>query len=172
MAEWDPKGFTEGAIEAIRKRALLICNQMPPLNDLPHMEPRLLQLYHETYYTTLLGFHNVSIIMQGVLLEALVKEIIFENEKKDFKKAFGKAISHCDKKKYLDTEEIKFLTLFKDGIRNIYQHVDISALTRGMSIPGWKIPIDKNDVAGSILRGIGRIKKGEAGPPIKIKAKK
>jgi hypothetical protein len=115
------------------------------------MEPHLLALYRETYFTTLLGFHNVSIIMQGVLLEALVKEIIYSREQADFQKPFGAAIKRCETEGYLDSDEIEFLTSFKDLIRNLYQHTDIKTLTRGKSVPGWKIRIDKKDVVGSLL---------------------
>lgn len=31
--------------------------------DLPHMEPRLRQIYMDTYCVTMMGFENVSIIM-------------------------------------------------------------------------------------------------------------
>ena len=92
--------------------------------DLPHMEPRLRQAYMDTYCVTMMGFWNVSIIMQGVLLETLVKEIIYAKEKKDFRKAFGYAINRCEKKGYLTDVEIKFLRGFKDQIRNPYQHVE------------------------------------------------
>lgn len=57
---------------------------------------------------------------------------------------------------------------FKDAVRNIYQHVDIKKLTQGMAVAGWRIKIDKNDVAGSLLRGIEAVKEGLAAPPTPI----
>ena len=37
------------------------------LSNFPFMEPRLLQLYLQTYAITLFGYANVSLIMQGVM---------------------------------------------------------------------------------------------------------
>lgn len=165
---FDLEGFLKGFIQALQKSASENISKMPSLDNLPHMEPHLRALYHETYYVTLLGLHNVSIIMQGVLLEGLVKEVIYDKEKEDFQKPFGLAIDQCEKKGYLDAKEIGFLKDFKNEIRNIYQHVDVKELTKGIPVAGWLIKIDKNDVAGSILKGINAVKEGRAGPPTPI----
>lgn len=138
------------------------------LIDLPHMEPRLRQLYMETFTVTMLGFWNVSIIMQGVLLEALVKEIIFAKEKKDFQEPFGDAIKTCEDKSYLTKEEIKFLKQFKDKIRNIYQHVDIKKLAGKVMVPAWKIPIEREKAGESLYKGVKEVMEGRAGKPKSI----
>lgn len=131
--------------------------------DLPHMEPRLRQAYMDTYCVTMMGFWNVSIIMQGVLLETLVKEIIFAKEKKDFRKDFGQAIGRCEEKGYLTDVEIKFLRRFKDEIRNPYQHVDVKKIVGERRVPAWPIPLEKGKVGESLLKGIEKVLKGEAG---------
>ena len=131
--------------------------------DFPHMEPRLRQAYMDTYCVTMMGFWNVSIFMQGVLLETLVKEIIFAKEKKDFRKAFGDAIDRCEKKGYLTDVEIKFLRRFKDEIRNLYQHVDVKKIVGERKVPAWPIPLEKGKVVKSLKKGIEKVRKGEAG---------
>jgi len=111
-----------------------------------------------------MGFWNVSIIMQGVLLETLVKEIIFAKEKKDFQKPFGDAIDRCEEKGYLTDVEIKFLKRFKDEIRNPYQHVDVKKVVGERKVRAWPIPLEKGKVGESLLKGIEKVFKGEAGP--------
>jgi hypothetical protein len=135
------------------------------LSNMPHMEPRLLQLYLQTYAITLFGYANVSLIMQGVMLEVLLKEIIFEYERKEFHGAFGTAIIHCDKKGYIEKKEIQYLTEFKDKIRNKYQHQDVEELTQGSSVKAYKIPLRKEDIAGHLVKSIQNVVEGVAEPP-------
>lgn len=157
--------FIQAFLASLEQQAKHNISRMPPLDNLPHMEPHLRQLYLETYYVTLVGLHNVSIVMQGVLLEALVKEVIFENERRDFQEPFGPAIRRCEKNGYLTGDEIKFLDDFKDGIRNLYQHVDIKKLTENMYVGAWKIKIDSKDPGGSIIKALEEIRKGIRGLP-------
>jgi len=119
----------------------------------------------ETFTVTMIGFWNISIIMQGVLLEALVKEIIFAKEKKDFQNPFGDAIKRCEEKCYLTRNELKFLKEFKDRIRNIYQHVDIKKLAGKGKVAAWQIPIDGERVAESLYKGVKKAMEGKAGKP-------
>lgn len=99
-------------------------------------------------------------------METLVKEIIFEKEKKDFRKPFGHAIDWCEKKGYLTDVEIKFLRQFKDKIRNPYQHVDVKKIVGESKARGWRIPLEKGKGAESLLsllKGVEKVVKGEAG---------
>ena len=169
MAEkWDGVLFLKNRIETIKQQWVENVRKTIFFRvhafDLPHMEPRLRQAYMDTYCVTMMGFWNVSIIMQGVLLETLVKEIIYAKEKKDFRKAFGYAINRCEKKGYLTDVEIKFLRGFKDQIRNLYQHVDVKKIVGKSKVRGWKIPLEKGKVGESLLKGIKKVKKGEVGP--------
>jgi len=166
--KWDGVVFLKNRIEAIdqqwvenvRKTIFFRVGAF----DLPHMEPRLRQAYMDTYCITMMGFWNVSIIMQGVLLETLVKEIIFAKEKKDFRKPFGEAIDRCEEKDYLTDVEIKFLRQFKDKIRNPYQHVDVKKIVGERKVRAWPIPLENGKIGESLLKGIEKVLKGEAGP--------
>jgi len=132
--------------------------------DLPHMEPRLRHAFMDTFCVTMMGFWNLSIIMQGVLLEILVKEIIFAKEHQDFQRPFGDAIIRCEQRGYLDAKEISFLKDFKNQFRNPYQHSDIKQIAGNKKATTWTIPIEKGKEAESILKGIEKVRKGEAGP--------
>jgi len=125
------------------------------------MEPHLRALYFETYIITMLGFDNASLIMQGVLLEALVKDYIFMKEGKDFEEEFGPAIKKCETCKYLNEEEIKFLRTFKNNIRNQYQHVDIKKISKGIKLKAWKIPIDNVLNVEKFHETLEKISRGE-----------
>jgi hypothetical protein len=161
----ETENYVNQISEAVKVNVKENYSIMPSLNGLPHMEPHLLALYRETHLVTLLSLHNVSIIMQGVLLEALVKEIIFEKEKIDFEQPFGPAIERCEKREYLDSDELKFLTAFKNTYRNSYQHVNIKKITQGKRVDSWAIKVDRNYVLGSLLRGIQSVKQNKAGEP-------
>ena len=165
--KWDGVRFLKNRVEAIEEqwgenvqktifwRSSIV---------LPHMEPRLSQAYMDTYCVTMMGFWNISIIMQGVLLETLVKEIIFEKEKKDFWGSFGDAIKRCETKGYLTDDEIKYLRWFKDEIRNPYQHVDVKKIVGEKKAGVWQIPLKKEKIVESLRKDIEKAIKGEAGP--------
>jgi len=165
--KWDGVRFLKNRVEAIEQQWAENVRKTifwRSFIELPSMEPRLRQVYIDTYCVTMMGFWNVSIIMQGVLLETLVKEIIFVKEKKDFRGSFGYAISRCEKKGYLTDVEIKFLRRFKDEIRNLYQHVDVKKIAGERKVRAWKIPLKKEKLAESLLKDIEKVIKGEAGP--------
>jgi hypothetical protein len=86
--KWDGVSFMKNQIETIEQQWVENIRNSKffqlKTTELPHMEPRLRQAYMDTFCITMMGFWNISIIMQGVLLETLVKEIIFAKEKKDF----------------------------------------------------------------------------------------
>ncbi|MFO7872819.1 MAG: hypothetical protein R6U26_04280 [Candidatus Undinarchaeales archaeon] len=150
---WNKEKFVKNTLNAFRKQAEERLSSLPPLNNLPFMVPRLRQLYFEMYYVTLIGLNNVSIIMQGVFLEALVKEIIYVNEEEEFKKPFGPAITHCEEQGYLEENNLKFLRKFKNKIRNVYQHIDIEKLSRGIKYPAQIIKFeDPEDVKKKIKK--------------------
>lgn len=153
--------------EAVKQSVSQNISQMPSLNDLPHMEPHLLALYRETHLVTLLSLHNVSIIMQGVLLEALVKEIIYDKERVDFQQPLGTAINRCRDREYLDSDELEFLDAFKNNYRNTYQHGDIKKLSEGKTVQAWPIEIDPKNIAG-IRKRIEDVKQNRAGEPQSI----
>lgn len=168
MAEWNCIEFLEEQIEKIRKRGLENCDYLLAMDKLPHMEPRLRQIHLEAYLMTLLGFPNISIIMQGVLLEALVKEIIYDKEKKDFRGSYGSAINHCRDKGYITEDEFKFLDEFREKIRNIYQHIDVTELTKASYAKVYRIPVNREDPLGSIISGVEEVLIGKAKPPKKM----
>lgn len=117
-----------------------------PKEDLPFIEPHLVALYFQTYFLTAHGFHNPGLIMCGVLLEALVKQRLYESgisDNKIEKMDFGKAITECEKMKILGKEEIEFLRNKKDKLRNPYLHYNQIKLTEKIQVPLGQIPLDK-----------------------------
>lgn len=171
MSEQDCLELLNHIINEIRKKGVENCTHLLSLDDLPHMEPRLRQIHFETYLMTLMGFPNISLILQGVLLEALLKEIIYEKEKEDFYGAYGSALEHCNNKGYVVGDDYRFLDEFREKIRNRYQHVDVKELTEGSFANVYKIKVDKEDPANSILKGTLEILSGKSKPPIRMSPK-
>jgi len=165
---WDGVKFLKDRVEIIEQQWVENLRKTDFFHsaiDLPEMEPRLRQVYMDTYCVTMMGFWNVSIIMQGVLFETFVKEVIFAKEKKDFQGTFGAAIQRCKKKGYLTDDEVRSLEKFKDAIRNPYQHMDVKKIVKDRKVDAWKIPIEKGREAESIREGVERVFRGEAGAP-------
>jgi len=102
----------------------------PPLyvNDLEN--PRLYFLYENCYHTLLIGQYNASIVLMGVLLEALMKERIWLKLGIDFRGPYGACLKKIEREKLMDVKDIVFLRKFKDEIRNPYQHVDDAQIVK------------------------------------------
>lgn len=139
MVTQEEQKYLEMLLGNLEKTALKRLEMLPNPHEIPFMEPHLRALYFETYNLTAFGFNNASLVMQGVLLEAFVKEVIYYKEGKDFKGEFGPAIQRCDEKEYLGPKEIDFLRRFKNNIRNRYQHTDIEEISAGIKFPAWKV---------------------------------
>lgn len=108
-----------------------------PNEELPHIEAGIRKLYFETYYLCALSFHNATITMCGVLCEALLKDLIYDKEKKEAHEiqeigeknaTFGNIINFCSKKNYIDQEETDWFKKIKDEIRNLYQHINVKKI--------------------------------------------
>jgi len=165
MVEEEPRvfrrlEFLKKTLDGMEDVALKTLLELPDLFDLPFMEPRLLSLYRETYILTMFGMWNASFVMQGLLLEALTKEVIYIKEKTDFRGTFGRAIVRCKSRGYLDADEIEFLDKFNTQIRNRYQHIDIKEIAKGINVRAWKIPVKELKDKESLDRAMNGIRTG------------
>jgi len=133
----------------------------PPFEPEDLGNPFLLELYMDAYLPILLGRPNAGIVMLGVLLEALVKEVIYLNEGKPFKGEFGPAVAVADGSGYIRREDAATLRSFKDRIRNPYQHQDLAEILRGRTVRVWSIQLDPNNPLKSIEDAMTGIKNGE-----------
>lgn len=119
-----------------------------PEEELPFMEPHLRSLYYQIYYLLAYGFYNASIVLVGIFLESITKEILFINGVTDAElesMEFGPAILECKKRNLLLPEEIIFLFDKKDKIRNPYLHNNQINLTKGKYFDIYKIskPVER-----------------------------
>jgi len=120
--------------------------KLPSDNLSIYAEPRVRALYGQTYQIFTLGFNNATIVMCGILVEAMLKEIIFFKENKDFTEIvgiksadFAHAINFCEKKGYISEGEAKRLRIIKNKIRNPYLHSNIEKITEHIGVRGWEI---------------------------------
>ena len=113
----------------------------PPLyqNDLAN--PRLSFLYEDCYHSLLIGRYNASIVLIGVLLEAIMKERIYLKCGVDFKGPYGSCLKKIESERLMEPKDIFFLKKFKDEVRNLYQHSDESSILRGAFVRAWPIEI-------------------------------
>lgn len=135
----------------------------PPLNpdDLPIF--RLYFLYEDCYYTLLTGRYNASIVLMGVLLEALMKERIRLKLGIDFQEPYGPCLIKIKEEKLMETEDIKFLEDFKNRTRNLYQHADDKEILKDIFVPVWPLEFDSFDLK-SLEKAIKKVREGELEP--------
>ena len=138
----------------------------PPLylNDLAN--PRLFFLYEDCYHTLLIGKYNASIVLMGILLEALMKERIWLKLGIYFRGAYGTCLRKIENEKLMDAKDISFLRKFKDNIRNPYQHADDAQIVEEMGFyRAYPIPIDNSKpVAKQLEQGMKSVKTGKLKP--------
>ena len=94
-------------------------------SDLPI--PKLFFLYEDCYHTLLIGKYNASIIIMGVLLEALMKERIMLILGIEYTRPFDACLRVIEKNRLMNVDDICFLRKFKNEVRNPYQHADDAA---------------------------------------------
>lgn len=136
----------------------------PPLTQDYIPVPKLLEYYHDVYNSLLIGRYSASIVLMGVLLEAVVKERIRITTGEDYRKPFSPCIDKLKKDKLMRNDDIFFLTRFKNKIRNPYQHVDDYEILKDKLFPIWPIKF-KDDVDINKLKNlIHEVKKGGIEP--------
>lgn len=103
-------------------------NKLLPQNKINLGSMRLNFLYQENFQLALFGFANASIVQSGILLETLLKEILYKNNEYDYSYnlTFKPAIEKC--KKYLTKKEYKDLHYIREFIRNPTQHHNLKEL--------------------------------------------
>lgn len=151
-------------IELWSKNAEMLFPLLRPelaLGDLPI--PGLYFLYEDCYHTLLIGRYNASIVLMGLLLEALMKERIRVKTGADFHKAYGQCLEQIEKKGLMKPRDIYFLRKFKDEIRNPYAHFEESKILEEIVVPVWEIPVEELAPEKSI-KVLGEIKSGTRKP--------
>ena len=136
----------------------------PELDQADLQNIRLFFLYEDCYHSLLIGRYNASIVLMGVLLEALMKERITLKLGEYFNKPYGACLEKIEKEKLMRKEDIRFLRKFKDKIRNLYQHADDSKILQGVFFPVWPLQFEKELSLEKLEKFMGNIKSGRLKP--------
>ena len=135
------------------------------IHDLPN--PRLFFLYEDCYHTLLVGRYNASIVLMGVLLEALMKERIWLKLGIDFRGAYGACLKKIEDERLMKVEDIQFLRRFKDKVRNPYQHADEAQIVQGLGfVRAWPIELKRNATLQKLEKSLEEIKSGRLKPQL------
>ena len=102
----------------------------------------------------------------GVLLEALMKEIIYLNLGEYFKKPYGPCLVKVGKNKLMVYEDIQFLKKFKNEVRNPYQHADDVQILQNISVPVWSFGFGKEISLEKLKKAIDGSKNGQFKPSL------
>jgi len=94
------------------------------------------EIYAEYFGLTLLGFHLSSVILAGILMERLAKEIYAFKTGETFQGTFGPVIKAIED--YISPDEKKFFIKAKDKWRDPYIHLNDKQI-----VPGKKVPLRK-----------------------------
>jgi len=147
-AEKDISGLLEGMKEGSIKRLKKL-----PSEELPFAEPRIRMLYYEAHYLTALGLFNASIVISCILLEALLKEILFFRDKDIKDRTFGSAIDECQKRGYITNAEAKWLKSVKSNIRNWYIHSNLEKIGKDIGFKAFAINLETRKIEETVLFG-------------------
>jgi len=138
------------------------CFLPPPISELMDFPiPKLRSLYQDCYQTLLIGRYNASIVLMGVLVEAICKERIKIKSGEDFQGPLGQCINKIESENWMKYKDIKFLRGFKDEIRNKYQHFDEFEILKGKFFEVYPLKFEKNLSPKKLKKFIKKIKTGE-----------
>jgi len=136
----------------------------PPIDQADFGNPRLFFLYEDCYYTLLIGRYNASIVLMGVLLEALMKERIFLKLGIDFHRPYGDCLKKIENEKLMEVRDIQFLRKFKDQVRNLYQHADESRILHRVFAPVWPLEFKGDLSLEKLSQVMENVKSGRLKP--------
>jgi len=148
----DPEKEVPQLLDGMKKSSIERLKKMP-FEQLPFAEPRIRMLYFEAHYLTTFGFFNASIVISCILLEAILKEILFFRDKIVKDMPFGKAIDECKKRGYITQDEATWLKFVKNNIRNWYVHSNIEKIAKDIGFKAWKVNLHTGQVVEKIVFG-------------------
>jgi len=137
----------------------------PPLYP-TELEPRFFFLYDDCYQTLLIGKHNASIVLMGVLLETVMKERIWLKLGIDFRQAYGRCLRKIEQERLMDPKDIYFLKKFKDSIRNPYTHADESQILEGILVPVFPLKLGKDFTLEEFEESFKKARSGKVKPKL------
>jgi len=153
------KEYVERLLSVLRNEAIEILSKIPNEDPTISVGPRIRKLYFETLQVLILGCFNASIVMCGLLLEALLKELLRikkDSIEEDIK--FYDSINLCRKKGYITKPEKKWIHGVRKNVRDLYQHSQVRKIVGNVSYSGkwinFKNPAD-------LLETIKRIQSGQ-----------
>lgn len=137
-------GMKQNSIERLKKL---------PFEQLPFAETRIRMLYFEAHYLTTFGFFNASIVISCILLEAILKEILFFRDKVTKDMYFSTAIDECQKRDYITEGEAEWLRYVKNNIRNWYVHSNIEKIAKDVGFGAWYVDLKTGEIGRDVLFG-------------------
>jgi hypothetical protein len=124
------------------------------------LEPRILKHYRQTYIATTLGFGRISLIMQGVLLEMVLKEYFTAETGKTDEEywTFGSVLNDFERENnerdepLIPEEKMDYLWDFKDEIRDNWTHDNIGKVAGEKKVNARAIEIDPSEDIGDQIK--------------------
>jgi hypothetical protein len=125
---------------------------------------KLFFLYEDCYHTLLIGRYGASIVLMGVLIEAIMKERIRLKLGINFRGAYGACLKKIQDEKLMDPEDITFLRKFKNNVRNPYQHVDDQAILKDVFLRGWPLQFEGSLTPEKVSKALDETRRGAMKP--------
>jgi len=101
------------------------------------LEPRLAKTYRQTYMITLMGLDRASLILQGVLLEQMIKELYYVVNGEESPHGFGNTLGTLEDE--LSDENYGYIDDFRDKVRNNWIHDDNENIAEDVELKGKQI---------------------------------
>jgi hypothetical protein len=138
----------------------------PEISQSSMANTRLFFLYEDCQFNMLIGRYNAAIILIGVLLEALMKELIYLKTGKEYKKNATGCLSIIKDKGLMEFEDMGFIREFTDKVRNYYQHSNEDEIVKDRYIWIWPIQFKGELTWDKLQKAHEKTKSGEIKPTL------
>jgi hypothetical protein len=119
------------------------------------------QLLNDAWWNITLHRYNVGILVLGTLLETTLQDVLYVHRYERFK---GELRSLCDylrAQRAIDPKLLEFVDVFRENVRNRWQHQKDHEITAGGSVRGVSITLDTSKPGGGVLEIAEKVKSGE-----------
>lgn len=129
-------------------------NDMPDLqvfsNREYHLELRIAPLYKQTYLATLVGFDRASLILQGVLMEQMLKDLYYVQNGKEIEEEISNpgladALEEC--KDSISERAYRFVDEYRDKVRNNWIHDNNKNIADDIKLPAREVTLSDSEEA-------------------------
>jgi hypothetical protein len=129
-------------------------------HHVPDLHGHLAAAIEEAWFCIATGRHNAGIVLLGVLVEAVLQEVLWVHRYEAFRGELASLVSYLRHERLVDSKLLQFVDDFRIQIRNRWQHQKDHEIVEGQPVMGAIVSVDRTRIAESLNEAVMEVTEG------------